>query len=268
MESIIKYLFFKHLCLVIAIAALPYFAHSQAPDLSKGNFVIYQEPTDSIKDRDKATNTLRLLKNGSVVVRLKYNQRSIEAYRKAGMPQVADRIAKENEQRNIKLMEAFNSRFTFCPTYFIKATDTKRLLSGEKVFLNSKLEYDSTIVQKDTFFIFCEYGVIEGDGKYAGNSALAGYTRPERILDTVASQSSTATYIHSAIHFLDKNLNQLRRPFPFGEQVMLDNYNMAVSFINGEINRAYNKLVINRDIQDEFKKERKRQKQLRKSLTK
>ncbi len=244
---------------------LPCFGNAQAPDLSKGGYTIYTHVADTIGDRDKATSTLRALKTGAVVVRFKSSQRSVEAYINAGRKDVADRIVRENNVRDLKMMEAFKTRFTFCPVYFIKTQDTKRFLKGEKgLFLNNKLQYDSSIELTDSFFVFCEYGLIEGDGKYAGNSALAGYTKPERILDTVASQTSTSTYVHSALHFLDSELNQLRRPFPFGEQVVLDNYNLAVSFLNSELLKAYNRLVLNRDIQDQMKQDKKRRKELTK----
>lgn len=240
---------------------------------SKEQSVIKNLQSDTLKLRDKASQTLRELKNGAIIVRLKTNDKSIEAYRKAGQNETANKIIESRKLQNERIYWAFEHAFKFCKVYFIYANQTSAFLHGNNyVFLNSHLEVDSTINFTDSSFVFCEYGSVESfsnfqDYVYSGHgsrSSLDGEVKINKQLDTVPIQTSTSPSTTSGLFFSDKNLKQLYRPFPYVEGVYLDNYAPSVRTLNNEIERAYYKLVVKRDFKEQEKKERRKPKAERK----
>src|SRR3954463_1491188 len=111
-----------------AISLLP----AQKTPSSKEPYVITNLQKDSVNERTRAAITLRNLINGSVIIRLKTNQKSVDAYRKAGQHEIADRIEAERKLQNQKIYSAFVHNFNFCKTYFIYANETRDLLNGTK----------------------------------------------------------------------------------------------------------------------------------------
>ena len=245
---------------------------SRATDLANQEYVISQAEIDTTPLRDKASQTLRSLRNGAVIVRLKTNLKSIDAYRKAGQPDIADRIEADRKKQNQKMYRAFQNNFLFCKVYFIYANETEEFNKGNhKVFLNEDLQHDTTIVFTDTNFVFCEYGSVEAFSKFddykapaVGTGGLGTYVdaKTNRIQDSVSFRTSTSPATTSGLVFLDKELHQLHRPFPFVEGVYMDNYDAPIRTLNREMERAYGRLVIRRDFNEQMKKERKRQKEL------
>ncbi len=237
------------------------------PAVVKGKYAKVNFGTDTIKERDRASETLRELKNGAVIVRLKRNLKSIDAYKKAGQYDIAEKIEADRVKQNEKIFWAFTENFLFCDVYFIYADDTKAFLDGNsKLFLNEKMEYDPKIVLKDTNFIFCEFGTVEAFSKFSD------YSNPEpaRSVDiksgdnnsgtsnTVPAKTSTSPATTSGLFFSDKNLHPLMRPFPFVEGVYLENYNGPVRALNHAMERAYGRLVVKRDFKEKIKAERKK----------
>jgi hypothetical protein len=256
-------MFEKIFVIVLSISAV-FFAAAQKkdsiPDLSKGKYVIANPKTDTVKLRDKASQTLRALKGGAVIVRLKTNEKSVEAYRKAGRNNIAEKIREERKTQNTKLYYAFVNEFKFCRVYFIFANQTASVLNGNyKVFLNKNLEVDSSIIFGDTTFVFCEYGSVESFSDFEN-------VYSQRVLDSIPSQTSTSPSTYSGLVFLDKNLQQFYRPFPYVAGVYLDNFTPSVRTLNNELERAYFRLVVNRDFNEKIKAEKKKQKQQLKQL--
>lgn len=218
---------------------------------------------DSLSERMRASETLRGLKNGCIVFRLKTNDKSVKAYRDAGRNDVADRIVAERKKQNQKIVQAFRQNFTFCKVNFIYAAETQNFLSGSNpFFLNNDLQPDSTIQSCGSNFIFCEYGSVNAYSKF-GNTSPTGlyYSKPEKFMDTVATASTTSPTTTDALFLSDKNLTPFQRPFPFVEDVYLDNYNAAAKALNRELYNAYQKLVIGEDYKNtkrQQKKERKK----------
>ncbi len=247
--------------------------NSEAPN----GYVFIDLTGDTIRYKDRATITLRLLKKGSVIVRLKTSERSIEAYRKAGQNNIADKIVLERKAQNQSLYNAFIKEFFFCKVFFIFSKDTKLFLDGAKnIFLNSNLEYDSTIAFTDSNFVFCEFGSVETYSKFTDQ--VAGYSvpmpslsggmymgrNPHDILDTVTRRTSSSPATTSGLFFSDKDLKQFQRPFPFSEAVYLNNPYPTVRQLNRELERVYNRLVQTNDYRLKLKEERKKSKQKRK----
>ena len=94
--------------------------------------------------RSRSENALRQLKaGGGIVVRLKTNDKSVEAYRQAGRNDIADRMVQERKVMNQKIYDGFSRLVTFFPVYFIYAKDSRELVAGKKgLLLNANLEYD------------------------------------------------------------------------------------------------------------------------------
>src|SRR6478609_6305945 len=109
----------KRLLLLCVLSQAIFFLQAQKnqmSDSSKTNYVITNLGKDSVNERTRASLTLRNLPNGSVVVRLKTNQKSVEAYRKAGKNEIADRIEEDRKKQNQKIYDAFPHNFNFCKT--------------------------------------------------------------------------------------------------------------------------------------------------------
>jgi hypothetical protein len=250
----------------------------EIPDGSKERAIVAQLKKEIINERIRASQTLRNLIDGSVIVRLKTNQKSIDAYRKNGRNDIADKIEIDRRVQNEKIYSAFVNHFRFCKVYFIYAKDTKALLdSNQKVFLNRRLEYDTTLVMTDTNFIFCEYGSAESFSKFTDrvhNAILFGGgmgTYIERDLnranDSLPAKTSTSPTTVNGLFFSDKKLRQFNRPFPFVEDVYLD-YNSTVRALNRTLKRAYDRLVISNDFEDLRRVEKKKAKKKKKQTPK
>jgi len=265
---------------VFVLMCLALFSFSQNKSGSinsgEGNSVITNPQLDSTKQRDRASVALRALRNGCVVIRIKTNDKSIEAYRKMGKNELADKIEDQRRLQNEKLYQAFKNYFTFCKVYFIYAKETQDFLSGRRdIFLNDKLEHDSSIVMKERFYVFCEYGatvsfstknpkeIYSDVGIYSGT-----YSRHEheKILGQEPTSTTTSTASENAVFFSDSSFNQYFYPFPYSEDVYLDYYNSTVKTLDREMQRAYGRLVVNKDMRDAIKKEKKRQKEKLKQL--
>ncbi|HLP52470.1 MAG TPA: hypothetical protein VK154_16395 [Chitinophagales bacterium] len=246
------------------------------PDLSKGKYVITNMVEDSLSLKDEASYTLRALKNGAIIVRLKTSPKSVAAYRQAGRNDIADRIEADRFKQNQRMYEAFERNFFFCPVYFIYAHETQAFLDGKKyLFLNRDLVRDSTIeFAYGDNFVFCEYGSVESFSKFDDYShPVAGPVNTvnldklnDKAMDKTPAGTSTSPATHSGIIMLDKELHQLHRPFPFVEGVYLDKFDAPVRTLDHDINRAYGRLVVNRDFKEKIKEEKKRMKAEKKKL--
>lgn len=197
-----------------------------------------------------ASQQIKNLKDGALIVRLKTNDRSIEAYRKSGRKELAEKLVEENKKQNQKLADAFRGFFDFCKVYFIYAKNTNALLQGsQNIFLNDTLAVDTTIKLNEKYFLIAEYGLI------TTNERTDEY-HYKGVHHTEASSTASSTNV---IFISDTSLTQLQEPFPFYQQTYLENYNKAVDNLSRNLNRAYYRL------DNSVKEERKRLKeQLRK----
>lgn len=272
----------KHSIVLIILIQITFVAFSQkktkaVSDSAQQNYTIINIQKDSIRFRDKASQTLRDLRNGAVIVRLKTNDKSVAAYRKAGRNDIADKIVESRKSQNEKLVYAFEHEFRFCKVYFIYANQTAKVLEGNyKVFLNKYLEVDSFIVFSDTTFVFCEFGSVEGFSDFSDYENKAVTDRgvdhlyrdgdAKKIPEDVPTKTSTSPSSYSGLIFLDKDLHQFYRPFPYVQGVYLDNFAPSVRTLNNEMERAYYRLVSRRDFNEKYKKELKKQREQLKQL--
>lgn len=241
--------------------------------LNQQSMAILQADIDSLTFTEQSSQTLRYLKDGAVIVRLKTSPKSVEAYRKAGRNDIADKIEHGRKKQNIKLIDAFLRNFFFCKVYFIYSSDTKAFLEGNrKVFLNDTLAYDTSITLTGNNFVFCEYGSVDAYSKFqdyshpvAGNVSGVNLDKmDDKAMEQHSSGTSTSPATTSGLVLLDKELKQLQRPFPYVEGVYLENFDAAVRTLSRDMERAYNRLVVKKDMKEELKAEKKRLKAERK----
>lgn len=206
-------------CVVILLVICSCFV--QAQDTS-----FMRKPTN----RYAATEQIKALRTGALVVRLKTNDKSIEAYRRSGRDELADKIIAERETQNLKIAEAFKYYFTFCKVYFIYAKNTDALVKGDQnIFLNEKLQPDTTIKLKENFYLIAEYG------SFTSNERTDEY-RYNGVYNTEPSNSTAST---SSLVILDTTLTQLREPFPFYVPVYLNGFNKGASQLSLNLEKFY-----------------------------
>ena len=185
-----------------------------------------------------AAEQIKALKKGALVVRLKTNDKSLEAYRKAGQNELADKIVAERQVLNQKIVDAFKYYFTFCPVYFIYAKNTDALLKREpNIFLDPQLKPDTSIKLKDDFFLIAEYG------SYTSNERVDEY-HYSGVYKTEPSNSTAST---SALVILDTTLTQLQEPFPFYVPVYLGGFIKGASQMSSNLEKAYFR-VLNKEM--------------------
>ena len=192
-----------------------------------------------------ATQQIKALKNGALVVRLKTNDKSIDAYRKAGKNELADKIIAEREALNQKVADAFRYYFSFCKVYFIFAKNTDALLQRQPyIFLNEKLQIDSTIRLNEDFYLIAEYG------SYTQNERVDEY-HYSGVYKTEPSNSTAST---SALVVLDTTLTQLQEPFPFAVPVYMGGFIKGAEQLSYNMDKAYNRLLYKEDVKEMKKK--------------
>ena len=255
-------------CVVMCICIISLAQKDSVPaDFVKGDYVLSHGSKETIKERDRSSQILRSLKDGCIIVRLKTNQKSVDAYRDSGRPDIADRVEAAKKKMNQNLYKSFADYFKFCRVYFIYANETQDFQNGNtNIFLNANLEHDASIVFKDSFYLFCEYGSAIPYSNYQFDYNPSGVKtdiieKPRSGIDTLPVQTSTDAATTSSLVLYDKDLRQLARPFPYAEGVYLDNFGASVRSLDREIEKAYYRLVLNRDMQESIKKMKKKMKE-------
>jgi hypothetical protein len=94
---------------------------------------------------------------------LDFKSKAVASYEALGNKAAADRIRKDQEALNLEIVQDFRKDFTFCRIYFISYDSTKAAMAGRKsgYFLNDQLKLDPSIVMKESFFLFAEFGMLE-----------------------------------------------------------------------------------------------------------
>jgi hypothetical protein len=204
---------------------------------------------DNPNNRQQAADQLQKLKaGGAIVVRLKTNDKSVAAYRNNGRPEVADRIERERAVQNKKIMAAFKANFDFCKVYFIYAKNSAELVAGKTgLFLNDDLKEVDSIKMDASFYVFAEYGDV------TSNVRTDEY-HYDGVHHTEASSTPASS---SSIVLSDTAFNQLQQPFPYYQNVMLDNYDKTITRLNNAFHKAYYHLIEVPAMKKEIKKNKK-----------
>jgi hypothetical protein len=147
------------------------------------------------------------IKTKGIIVRLKTNKDRIDAYRKEGYKKVADKLEDRSKARNLMLMYAFLTEWSYCPVYFMESQNTKMLLQHDTLIAKTyDLLRDTAIYMHHDSFYILDFGTImaatSNDGPKAGK----------------IEQSSTPAGDDYLV-IKDHNQNQLHEPMPFEAKV-------------------------------------------------
>ena len=186
------------------------------------------------------------LHNSALLVRLKQKQKSINALKKQGRVKLANKVELKQKNRNSYIIDAFKSRFDFCPVYFFYSSDSKYLRNNELdsvSFLNDSLIVDKSITLKDTIFYVAEFGHIEPEETFTYQSSVNVPANETKITYSGASDIS-----FKAVIVKTKNFKQLKEPFPFYSKERSSsnkraNINAAVKKLNLILKKYYYKQV-------------------------
>ena len=149
-------------------------------------------------------NIVNLKEKGVILFQLKTRKKSIEAYRKEGFVNIANKIKKEQAKENKHIANVFGTNIDFCPVYFFYSEDTEQLKTGVSGFLmNKDLEVDETLTVPE-FYIILEKGAVK-----QVNNPLGTFKETDK------NYHENSNLISSAFVFKDKDGNQLTKPFPY-----------------------------------------------------
>jgi len=78
---------------------------------------------------------LDMLREGVLLVRLSGQEKKIAAMIERGQKTNAENLKKEQEDKNAKIVKAFQTHYNFCTVYFIKPQDTKAVIKNRSAAL-------------------------------------------------------------------------------------------------------------------------------------
>jgi hypothetical protein len=142
-----------------------------------------------------------------LLVRLKTSENKIRVLKELGDTIQALRVAEEQRNANLEIVQAFKQYFNFCPVYFFYSTYSGQVKKGELTgyFLNDRLEPDSSVRLDNKLYYIAEFSVIEPDTfeRDAGSRKLAdeGAIAYSRNIE--------------ALIIRDQRFIQLSKPFPY-----------------------------------------------------
>ena len=173
------------------------------PEKEGGETQIIKRQTSTKKEspEKRAANQIKELKNGVLLVRLRTQENAIKSLEKAKNQAGADKIRMQQAHANKRLINAFQSNFTFCPVYFFYSWDTEKVMNGNisGILLDHNLNYDPNLILPDKPFYIAELTNVEQE-------------RPDPN-DLTSSNNSEASF--PALVIRDSTFNQLADPFPY-----------------------------------------------------
>lgn len=126
-----------------------------------------KEKAESYRSHTKAMakKDIVRLKEGALLVRLKTSQNKINALQKVGKEKEAAKAKYWQKTQNEKIVKAFKDKFKFSPVYFFYSYSSDQVREGDfqGIFLNDRLEVDSTIIMDKEIVFTAEYASIEAD---------------------------------------------------------------------------------------------------------
>lgn len=137
-----------------------------------------------------AKEQIHMLHNqGALLVRLTTRKKAIEALRSQGKQEQADKLQKEQDERNKAIVKAFKQEYKFSPAYFFFSDYSQNILENKintVPFLGEDLIPDKNIVMDKEKFLTAEFSSLNAE-------SLDG----------------------TALVVMDDKFNKLKRPFPF-----------------------------------------------------
>ena len=133
-------------------------------------------------------------------MRLKTNQKSIDAMLSMGLEKKAQKAKRQIDSDNKAIMLAFNKNYSFSDVYFFYSNNTQKVrdMKFKNIFLDENLNEDNSITLNPlyTFYMIGDFDMVRtlnDEGEYDGLNSL----------------------ITKAIVLKDRDFEQMPRPFPF-----------------------------------------------------
>ena len=147
--------------------------------------------------KKRANEAIVQLKSGALLVQLQSKQISIDAYNQKGYQSIAEEIAQEQKEGNIRIMRAFSESFHFCKVYFFlsdQVDEIKEKRWEEVNFINKNYEADPSIILEETFFLVAVYSKTGESDKNKQYRSILSF---------------------DAITIWDENFIEMTKPFPY-----------------------------------------------------
>lgn len=180
-----------------------------------------------------------LKQKGVILVRLNFRQKQVDYLMKNGNQKYAQRIIDKSKLDNQYIAKAFNDEFDFCPVYFFKMIDSRKIADQKYdsvQFFNSMLDSVSFSVDSQRVFI-AEFGSIKQDtARY-----LSGYTQKpgDSVRQPVYYGGSKNT--RSALVVMNERFQQIQSPFPyFAPYSALASRKKKYIIAVGKLNKRFN----------------------------
>jgi len=194
---------------------------------------------------------IKELKTGALVVRLKTNQKLIDALRAEGNTKLAEDKELEQYVINKNTMMAYRDYIRFCKVYFIYSNSSDSLLNNTKsgIFLDTNMTINPAIKMTENFYMLAERD-------YAYNSSI-GFVRE----DSVKTVRETGNPIKEMpIVIKNKYGHQAKGPFPYfvKEKSSVGSFYTVPVFVKNENGKRTVRYTVNKtylqDLKDASKK--------------
>jgi len=110
--------------------------------------------------RAQAVSDAEAMRAHGICFRLHDKTQAVAYYERAGRPDQADRVRREQAVYNRYVIGLFEAHFDFCPVRFHFTSDAQGIQEGRPVFLRADLSYDTAIAYPDQLLIM-DYALRE-----------------------------------------------------------------------------------------------------------
>lgn len=193
----------KKYILILSLLIIPLFSTAQ------------NKPPSKTERRHLANDNFDKLQGGALLVRLKRNQRKINALRENGYIAEANALQMSQDLENKEIIRSFKHGFSFCDTYFFYSDYSNSVRNkdfSKPIFLNENLEIDPSIEFVSEEFLTAEFGhVMQDTASYRHNVII------ERDNSGVRRKSSNwggPDFRFGALIVMSDEFVQLCKPFP------------------------------------------------------
>jgi hypothetical protein len=130
----------------------------------KGDDIELKTPGYKKLNKTISAQQVHTLKNGALLVRLKTNEKRIEALRKANKKEEAEHLHSTTQSANREIIASFKKNFNFCAVYFFMSYDSENVTNKnwEAVsFVDENLSPLANQPQLPPVFFIAEFGTTD-----------------------------------------------------------------------------------------------------------
>ncbi len=178
-----------------------------------------------MRAKESETQIIKL-KETALLVRLKTSENKINALKEVGQYEKAEKVKLIQEYENQKIISAFKKKYDFSEVFFFYSYDSEnvRLKQFENVFLNEKLEADSTIAfNSNGAFFIAEFGYLSQDTLKHYSHTSIDPAKNGGVESRPNYYKSPSNFDLYALRIMDHNFVQLDRKFPYYTRVVHKN---------------------------------------------